>query len=84
MKQLSALFVTGLLAAGAAFAQDQPKTATPPPAQPQTQAPAPAQGQTQGQAQGNKPAALEDRASYIIGLNLGQSLRPRRSPSRRT
>lgn len=73
MKQLSTLFVTGLLAvSGAAFAQDQPKTATPPPAQPQTQAPAPAQG--------NKPAALEDRASYIIGLNLGQSLKAQEVP----
>lgn len=76
MKQLSALFVTGLLASGAAFAQDQPKTATPPPAQPQTgaQAPAPAP------AQGDKPAALEDRASYIIGLNLGQSLKAQEVP----
>lgn len=73
MKQLSALFVTAALAvSGAAIAQDQPKTATPPPAQ----APAPAQDQ----AQGNKPAALEDRASYIIGLNLGQSLKAQEVP----
>ena len=85
MKQLSALFVTGLLASGAAFAQDQPKTD---PARPQvkpapapTEAQAPAQGQTQGQAQpSNKPAALEDRASYIIGLNLGQSLKAQEVP----
>lgn len=77
MKQLSALFVTAVLGvSGAAFAQDQPKAATPPPAQPQTQAPAPAQDQ----AQGNKPAALEDRASYIIGLNLGQSLKSQEVP----
>ncbi|HET9229515.1 MAG TPA: FKBP-type peptidyl-prolyl cis-trans isomerase [Thermoanaerobaculia bacterium] len=74
MKQLSALFVTAALAAlpaipGAAFAQDQPKAATPPPAQ------APAQG---GQAA--KPEALQDRASYIIGLNLGQSLKTQEVP----
>lgn len=71
MKQLSALFVTGLLVAllaipGAAFAQDQP--ATPPPAQPQAQP-------------GNKPASLDDRASYIIGLNLGQSLKAQEVPA---
>lgn len=70
MKQLSALFVTALLATGAALAQDkpqdQPKATT---VQPEAQA----QAQPQA-AQGNKPAALQDRASYIIGLNLGQSL----------
>lgn len=65
MKQLSALFVTAALAvSGAAFAQDQPKAATP----------APAQGQTA------KPEALQDRASYIIGLNLGQSLKTQEVP----
>ncbi|HWM89676.1 MAG TPA: FKBP-type peptidyl-prolyl cis-trans isomerase [Thermoanaerobaculia bacterium] len=66
MKQLSILFVTALLATGAtpaAIAQDQPKAATDQPAQAQPQA-----------SQGQKPAALQDRASYIIGLNLGQSL----------
>ena len=67
MKQLSALFVTAALAvSGAAIAQDQPKAATP--------APAPAQGQTA------KPEALQDRASYIIGLNLGQSLKTQEVP----
>ena len=73
MKQLSALFATALLAALPAVAQDQPKTApAPAPAQPQAQAPA--------QGQGQKPAALEDRASYIIGLNLGQSLKTQEVP----
>ena len=71
MKQLSTLFATALLAALPALAQDQPKAATPPPAQ------APAQGTT---AQGQKPVALEDRASYIIGLNLGQSLKSQDVP----
>lgn len=40
------------------------------------QDPAPAQPQPQGQ----KPAALQDRASYIIGLNLGQSLKSQDVP----
>jgi FKBP-type peptidyl-prolyl cis-trans isomerase FklB len=77
MKQFSALFVTAALlgGSGAALAQDQPKAAAPAPAQPQAQAPA-----TGGQAQGQKPAALEDRASYIIGLNLGQSLKTQEVP----
>jgi len=72
MKQLSTLFVTAALlgGTGAALAQDQPKAATPPPAQAQ----APAQGQ------GQKPVGLEDRASYIIGLNLGQSLKSQEVP----
>ena len=79
MKQLSALFATALLAALPAVAQDQPKadpTAARPqaaPAQPQAQAPA-------QQGQGQKPAALQDRASYIIGLNLGQSLKTQEVP----
>jgi FKBP-type peptidyl-prolyl cis-trans isomerase FklB len=82
MKQLSALFVTAALlgGSGAALAQDQPKAATPAPAQPkaaQPQAQAPATAQP---AQGQKPAALEDRASYIIGLNLGQSLKTQEVP----
>ncbi|HWN43111.1 MAG TPA: FKBP-type peptidyl-prolyl cis-trans isomerase N-terminal domain-containing protein, partial [Thermoanaerobaculia bacterium] len=76
MKQLSALFVTAVLlgGSGAAFAQDQPKTA-PAPAPAPTPAPAPVQG---GQAA--KPEALQDRASYIIGLNLGQSLKTQEVP----
>lgn len=71
MKQLSALFLTALLAAsGAALAQDKPANPQAAPAQPETQAP----------AQGQKPAALQDRASYIIGLNLGQSLKSQEVP----
>jgi FKBP-type peptidyl-prolyl cis-trans isomerase FklB len=78
MKQLSALFVTAALlgGSGAALAQDQPKTApapTPAPAQ------APAQAPVQG-GQAAKPVALQDRASYIIGLNLGQSLKTQEVP----
>ena len=73
MKQLSTLFVTAVLVAGAAFAQDQPKTA-PAQAQPPASTPAPAPGQP------GKPEALEDRASYIIGLNLGQSLKAQEVP----
>ena len=71
MKQLSALFVTAALlgGTGAALAQDQPKAAPAP-------APAPVQG---GQVNA-KPEALQDRASYIIGLNLGQSLKTQEVP----
>lgn len=78
MKQLSALFVTAALlgGSGAAFAQDQPKAATPPPAE----SPAQPQAQAPAQGQGQKPAALQDRASYIIGLNLGQSLKAQEVP----
>lgn len=68
MKQLSALFVTAALlgGTGAALAQDQPKAATPPP--------------VQGGQVAAKPEALQDRASYIIGLNLGQSLKSQEVP----
>ncbi|HEX5719646.1 MAG TPA: FKBP-type peptidyl-prolyl cis-trans isomerase [Thermoanaerobaculia bacterium] len=71
MKQLSALFVTAALlgGAGAALAQDQPKTA-----------PAPAPAPVQGGQVAAKPEALQDRASYIIGLNLGQSLKAQEVP----
>lgn len=70
MKKPSVLLVAALAAvSGSAFAQDQPQAGS---AAPQAQAPA--------QAQGNKPAALQDRASYIIGLNLGQSLKSQEVP----
>jgi FKBP-type peptidyl-prolyl cis-trans isomerase FklB len=75
MKQLSALFATALLAALPAVAQDKPQT-DPTAARPQAQA-QPAQP---AQGQGQKPAALQDRASYIIGLNLGQSLKSQEVP----
>ena len=78
MKQLSALFATALLAALPAVAQDQPKTD---PGRPQAQAPAEAPAQGAAAAQGQKPAALEDRASYVIGLNLGQSLKAQEVPA---
>lgn len=83
MKQLSALFVTAALGlSGAAIAQDQPRTD---PARPQVKAPAeaPAPAPAQAPAQQNqagKPANLQDRASYIIGLNLGQSLKTQEVP----
>ena len=73
MKKSSTLFVAALVAVtGAAFAQNQPQAGA-------AQA-APAQDQAPAQAQGNKPAALQDRASYIIGLNLGQSLKSQDVP----
>lgn len=87
MNKPSALFVTALLAvSGAAFAQDKPAQDKPQAAQPakpqtgapsQTAQPAPAQPAQPGRP---KPEALQDKASYIIGLNLGQSLKTQEVP----
>jgi FKBP-type peptidyl-prolyl cis-trans isomerase FklB len=75
MKQFSALLITALLAVSApVLAQDRPQA----PAQDKPQAPAAAPAQTE--APSNKPAALQDRASYVIGLNLGQSLKGQSIP----
>ena len=68
-----------LAVSGAALAQGQPTAKPAAPAQPQAQGqqtaqPAPAQNQ------GKKPEALQDRASYIIGLNLGKSLKAQEIP----
>lgn len=74
MKKSSTLFVAALVAVAGvsgAAAQNQPQAGA---AQAKPQAQAPAQGQ------GNKPVALQDRASYIIGLNLGQSLKMQEVP----
>lgn len=69
MNKPSALFAAALLAAsGALFAQDKPAQ----PAQPQAAQPA--------QPGKPKPEALQDKASYIIGLNLGQSLKTQEVP----
>ncbi len=80
MKKSSALFVAALVAVSGAsgagaVAQNQPQAGA---AQAKPQAPAQAQAPAQGQ--GNKPVALQDRASYIIGLNLGQSLKTQEVP----
>ena len=72
MNKPSALFAAALFAAsGALFAQDKPAQ----PAQPQ--AAQPAKPAEPGRP---KPEALQDKASYIIGLNLGQSLRTQEVP----
>jgi FKBP-type peptidyl-prolyl cis-trans isomerase FklB len=65
MKKLST-FAALLLLAGtsAASAQQPAQQPTQQPAQPQPQA-----------ATGNKPQSLDQRASYIIGFNLGSSLK---------
>jgi FKBP-type peptidyl-prolyl cis-trans isomerase FklB len=74
MKNLPTLFAAALIVvSAAALAQDQPKAQPQATTQPQGQA-------AQPQAQGQKPAALQDRASYIIGLNLGQSLKSQDVP----
>jgi FKBP-type peptidyl-prolyl cis-trans isomerase FklB len=67
MNKPSALFVAALIAAsGALLAQDKP-------AQPQAGQPA--------QPGKPKPEALQDKASYIIGLNLGKSLKTQDVPT---
>jgi FKBP-type peptidyl-prolyl cis-trans isomerase FklB len=80
MNKPFALFVTALLAvSGAAFAQDKPAQAKPqaaPQAKPQTGAAQAAPAQP-GRP---KPEALQDKASYIIGLNLGKSLKTQDVP----
>lgn len=72
---LSALLV--LVTAGAASAQEPSAQQQTQPAQPaqQTQPAAPAQAPA-----GSKPQSLEDRASYIIGFNLGSNLKQQEIP----
>jgi FKBP-type peptidyl-prolyl cis-trans isomerase FklB len=74
MNKPSALFVAALLAvSGAAFTQDKPAQDKPQTtAKPQAAAPA--------QPGRPKPEALQDKASYIIGFNLGQSLKTQDVP----
>ncbi|HEX3131599.1 MAG TPA: FKBP-type peptidyl-prolyl cis-trans isomerase [Thermoanaerobaculia bacterium] len=78
MNKPSALFLAALLAAsGALFAQDKPQEK--PQAQPQTGA----QSQAKPAQPGNSKAdamPLQDKASYIIGLNLGRSLKSQDVP----
>lgn len=74
MKKLSALAALLVLSAVAARAADQDQQAKP--AQPSAQQ-APA---AQPAQPGNKPESLEDRASYIIGLNLGTNLKQNEVP----
>jgi FKBP-type peptidyl-prolyl cis-trans isomerase len=67
-----------LVASGAAGAQNSQNAQRPaqgtPPAQPQAAQPAqPTQQPAQGTA--GKPESLQDRASYIIGLNVGRTLK---------
>lgn len=72
MNKPSALFAAVLFAAsGALFAQDKPAQ----PAKPQAAQPA-----QPAQAGRPKPEALQDKASYIIGLNLGRSLKTQEVP----
>ena len=88
MNKPSTLFVAALLAvSGAALAQDKPAQEKPQAAKPAQQA-QPAKPQTGAQPQAAapaqpgrpKPEALQDKASYIIGLNLGQSLKTQDVP----
>jgi len=71
MKKLTSLAALLFLAATAtARAADQ---------KPAAQQPAPAQAPAQA-APGDKPQSLEDKASYIIGFNLGSNLKKQEIP----
>lgn len=70
MKKLTSLAALLLLTATAAARADQQ-----PGAQQPAQTPAPAQA-----APGDKPSSLEDKASYIIGFNLGSNLKKQEIP----
>jgi FKBP-type peptidyl-prolyl cis-trans isomerase FklB len=70
MKKLTSLAALLLLAATVAARADQQ-----PGAQQPAEKPAPAQA-----APGDKPQSLEDKASYIIGFNLGSNLKKQEIP----
>jgi FKBP-type peptidyl-prolyl cis-trans isomerase FklB len=70
MKKLTSLAALLLLAATTAARADQQPGAQQPAAKP-----APAQA-----APGDKPQSLEDKASYIIGFNLGSNLKQQEIP----
>jgi FKBP-type peptidyl-prolyl cis-trans isomerase FklB len=74
MKKHLSLAVLLLSAAGSALLAQQPAA----PAKPATPA-APAEKPAAGSA--TKPESLHDRASYIIGLNLGRSLKAQDVPA---
>lgn len=76
MKKFSALAALLVLSAAAARAADQNQGQQAQPAQPSAQQ-APAAPPAQP---GNKPESLDDRASYIIGLNLGSNLKQNEVP----
>jgi FKBP-type peptidyl-prolyl cis-trans isomerase FklB len=75
MRKSLALFTLALLAVGGASqAQGGKPQAKPAPAKPAAAAAQPKAGASA------KPEALQDRASYIIGLNLGKSLKAQDVP----
>lgn len=69
MKKLTSLAALLLLTATVAAADQQPDAQQP------AQTPAPSQA-----APGDKPQSLEDKASYIIGFNLGSNLKQQEIP----
>jgi FKBP-type peptidyl-prolyl cis-trans isomerase FklB len=72
MKKLTSLAALLLLTATVSARADQQPSAQQPAEKP---APAPAQA-----APGDKPQSLEDKASYIIGFNLGSNLKQQEIP----
>jgi len=70
MKKLTSLAALLLLTAAVAVRAEQ---------QPSAQQPAPTPAQPQA-ASGDKPQSLEDKASYIIGFNLGSNLKQQEIP----
>lgn len=84
MKKLTTLAALLLASATAAHAADQQQPAQQPAQKPATaqqpaQKPA-AQSQPTQAAPGDKPQSIEDRASYIIGFNLGSNLKQQEIP----
>lgn len=75
MKKLTSLAALLLVAATATAAAQQPSAQQQPAQKPAAQQPAPAQA-----APGDKPQSLEDKASYIIGFNLGSNLKQQEIP----
>lgn len=73
MKKLTSLAALLLLTATVSARADQQPGAQQQPAQKPATAPAPA-------APGDKPQSLEDKASYIIGFNLGSNLKQQEIP----
>lgn len=82
MKKLTSLAALLLLTATAAVRADQqPSTAQKPSAQkPSAQQPAEKPATTPQAAPGDKPQSIDDKASYIIGFNLGSNLKQQEIP----
>lgn len=80
MKKLTTLAALLLASATAAAHADQQQPAQQPAQKPATAQQPAAQSQPTQAAPGDKPQSIEDRASYIIGFNLGSNLKQQEIP----